>query len=1313
MSTPDGIFVGPNTGFVGVKTGTPTQALDVQGNAVVSGYLSASNLGTFRNRIINGDMKMDQKNAGAAVVVGESGNTAPSYSLGPDRWQVATGASSGQLVAQQVDLSAADRIATGSAFDKAVSLSAVPTNGLVAYLGFENTLADSVGLLTNPTMTGTAVYSGLARVGDRSLDLTANTVNSQAVAYCTYSTPGITLPVTIAAWINPSVMNTYQYAISIGTTTVLAYTMSIWFTSGQFYADAFGSNGTTNFQAVGTGTSGQANTWYHVCSTIVGNGNHILYVNGVQVGSTPFNSSQFPTNNIIRVGGNVNTNAATYTYKGLVDDVRIYNRALSATEVQALARYVPIMPAPTSGLTSRLEFDGALTDSVGLLTSPTMTGTAAYSTISKSGSRSLDVTANPTGGTPTTFVTYSSLSISLPVTISVWFNVNALYDYGCILHTLASSGNGVDLSFGSGGTLAWNITNVGGPSTSIAANRWYNGVCTLTSTGITFYINGVLIGYQAYAFTSITKLVIGSGNGGNAFKGLIDDVRIYNTALTPSQVAGLYYSYANTGYVLYQQPIEGHNLTDLALGTTAAQPLTVSAWVKNNSSVAQQIGLALNNNAGLVAYLPFDGAVGDTMGFIPNPLATGTIAYSSSSKVGSQCLDLTANTAGAPSGPTSVSLGYSYTNFSLPISVSLWVYSSVTNQQGMIVCFGNTSWGYTVMIGETGVPYGDLWNGSTNYSAVGTTAVPLNNWFHYCSTVSPNGSHTIYINGVFVGTRSISGVTTITDSNGNAINRMQVGSMVGGVQYPFKGLVDDLKIYNRALSASEVLAIYNANASSTTPTTAIMPRSVIYATPSIPSNSWQRVAFSVPGDTVGYWTSNVTTSCFLSACLGAASLYSTSNMATSSNNSSAVWNAIPEYTGSNVQIMGGSSNNLLALPTGSILLTGVQLEKGNVATTYEVRGPEVESLLNAVVPVGTRLTDVPVDMMNYGNLQLSGNISAGNLGMFRNRIINGDMRIDQRYGGASQTATLNVLNFPLDRFALFTTSGSLAGQRVTDAPFNTGFTNSLRITVNTATVADSWTGIMERIEGTSVLDFQWGSSNAVPVTVSFWVKCSVAGRHSFSIATMTTNNANLYYWVTTYTIQAPNTWEYKVITIPGATMGTFVINENTSLELRWYASSPRLTGNRTETWQYGFTGAYVTVDGTVDYSKTVGATFHITGVQMEKGTMATPFEFRPYGTELALCQRYFERITILTLNFVSSNANGAGTANWSSSIYYLPKRTTPSVSTWVDSPTYLVGNMYAGTPYAVTPAGISINSCRFTSTATGIHYGGVDINAEL
>ena len=234
----------------------------------------------------------------------------------------------------------------------------------------------------------------------------------------------------------------------------------------------------------------------------------------------------------------------------------------------------------------------------------------------------------------------------------------------------------------------------------------------------------------------------------------------------------------------------------------------------------------------------------------------------------------------------------------------------------------------------------------------------------------------------------------------------------------------------------------------------------------------------------------------------------------------------------------------------------------------------------------------------------------------RNRIINGDMRIDQRNAGASVTITTGV--YTLDRWAgLATQSSKMSIQQSTTAP--TGFKNSLLVTSLSAysVLSSDAFWIAQRLEGYNIADLGWGAAGASTVTLSFWVRSSLTGTFGGALQ----NSARDRSYPFSYTISLANTWEQKSITITGDTTGTWLTDNGIGLRLMLSVGSGATYAGTSGAWA----GAdYRGATGETSVVGTNGATFYITGVQLEVGTEATPFEHRPYDMELQRCQRYFQ-----------------------------------------------------------------------------------------
>jgi hypothetical protein len=287
---------------------------------------------------------------------------------------------------------------------------------------------------------------------------------------------------------------------------------------------------------------------------------------------------------------------------------------------------------------------------------------------------------------------------------------------------------------------------------------------------------------------------------------------------------------------------------------------------------------------------------------------------------------------------------------------------------------------------------------------------------------------------------------------------------------------------------------------------------------------------------------------------------------------------------------------------------------------------------------------------------------------FKNRIINGAMMINQRNLGtttANQSADDAFIS--VDRWKVLSDqsggSRTFTLQQSTQKP--SGFTNSVLATMggSGSLTTTSGFGFFQPIEGNNLSDLNWGTSSAQPLTVSFWVNCSVTGALPLLIIIP---EAGFAYYGTTYTVNAANTWEYKTITIPGSTTYGFTVNNDAGIQVMFGFGA---TGGReatvVNTWSNdnpGFRKGGIT--GVQRLIETAGATFYVTGVQVEKGYTATSFDYIPYGTELSLCQRYYWQI-------INTEATGNGfyaaspfaTSNYRLTVPFpTTMRATPSVT---------------------------------------------------
>ena len=327
-------------------------------------------------------------------------------------------------------------------------------------------------------------------------------------------------------------------------------------------------------------------------------------------------------------------------------------------------------------------------------------------------------------------------------------------------------------------------------------------------------------------------------------------------------------------------------------------------------------------------------------------------------------------------------------------------------------------------------------------------------------------------------------------------------------------------------------------------------------------------------------------------------------------------------------------------------------------------------------------------------MALIGTINAPNNFGLKNRIINGNMAISQRGTGAFTQDTTGT-QYSLDRWSIYgsITSKFTAQQTpTTETGFATridaGFTNYLGITSSSAysVGAAEVFQLQHMIEGFNTADLAWGTTNAKTVTLSFLVRSSLTGTFGGSLVNSDAN----YSYPFSYSIPVANTWTTVSVTVAGPTAGTWIGATN-GIGIRVYFG---LGVGSTNSGTAGSWSAnlYRSVTGAVSVVGTSGATFYITGVQLEKGSTATSFDYRPYGTEFMLCQRYYEIGAIVFAN-----------QNVISGSFVVPKRTTPTM--------VRTASTYSGSEAGTFTAFNSVT--YYVTTGSTFLGGGFTANSEL
>jgi hypothetical protein len=322
---------------------------------------------------------------------------------------------------------------------------------------------------------------------------------------------------------------------------------------------------------------------------------------------------------------------------------------------------------------------------------------------------------------------------------------------------------------------------------------------------------------------------------------------------------------------------------------------------------------------------------------------------------------------------------------------------------------------------------------------------------------------------------------------------------------------------------------------------------------------------------------------------------------------------------------------------------------------------------------------------------------------FKNRIINGAMVIDQRNAGASVTPTTGYI---LDRWVLNASQNSkfTFQQNQNSVTPPAGFTNYLGATTASAVTvgASDYFALIQRIEGYNVADLGWGTANAKTVTLSFQIRSSLTGTFGGAIR----NDSGGRCYPFSYTVSSANTWTTISVTIAGDTSGTWLTTNGSGVEVWFNLGAGSTFSGTAGAWT---SSNIVAPTGSVSVVGTNGATFYLTGVMLEVGTQATTFDYRSYGTELSLCQRYYWKVSgdgASIGGFGSGQCASTVTANIIFS-YPVTMRTAPTIA---QGGTYTInfgaGNSTVSSITAYTSSGYGRLDATISGATTGFGAAG-------